>query len=65
MVCKKFSEMTPVEKVLFIGELTHACMSDDDLHDMGSSLIEIAKAKGIFNNVKINPPAPPKDDSKD
>jgi hypothetical protein len=40
-------------------------MSDDDLHDMGSSLIEIAKAKGVFNNVKINPPAPPKDDSKD
>jgi hypothetical protein len=65
MICKKFSDMTPVEKVLFIGELTHACMSDDDLHEMGESLIELAKSKGLFDNVKINPPKSIEDDSKD
>lgn len=55
MVCQKFSEKNPLDKVMFIGELTHACMNDDNLHDMGIALIEIARKKGLFDNVKIMP----------
>ncbi len=40
---------------MFIGELTHACMFDDDLFRIGNKLIEAAKAKGVFDSVKIMP----------
>ena len=55
MICKNYSELTPIEKVMFIGELTHSCMSDEELFKIGTKLIDVAKAKGIFENVKIMP----------
>lgn len=55
MLCQKFSDLNSQEKVMFIGELTHACMNDDKLKEMGDLIIEIAKNKGIFENVKILP----------
>jgi len=55
MLCKKFSDLNYLERVLFIGELTHACMNDDKLKEMGDLIIKIAKDKGIFENVKILP----------
>jgi len=55
MLCKKFSDLNSLERVLFIGELTHACMNDDKLKEMGDLIIKIAKDKGIFENVKILP----------
>jgi hypothetical protein len=55
MLCNKFSELTTREKVLFIGELTHACMNDDDLYEKGIEIIKVATAKGLFDNVKIMP----------
>lgn len=55
MICNKFSELSPFEKILFIGEITHSTMNDDDLFKMGQELIELAKEKGLFNNVKIMP----------
>jgi len=56
MVCQKFSDFSTKEKIMFIGELAHACMSDNDILDMGNALIQIAKTKGLFENVKIMPP---------
>jgi hypothetical protein len=55
MICKNYSELSPFEKIMFIGELTHACMFDDELFRIGNKLIETAKAKGVFDSVKIMP----------
>lgn len=55
MLCKSYFELSPVERILFIGELTHACMCDDELYDFGKKIIELGMAKGIFNNVNILP----------
>jgi hypothetical protein len=55
MICNKYSNLTPVDRVLFIGELTHACMGDDDLYEMGQALIDLARQKGLFDNVVIMP----------
>jgi hypothetical protein len=65
MICKNYSEMTVVEKVLFIGELTHACMSDDYLHENGITLIETARKKGLFENVKIMPSSDSQNNTND
>lgn len=62
MLCNKFTELTPKEKVIFIGELTHACMNDDFMFDMGKQIINIAENKGLFDNVKIMPES---DDTKE
>jgi hypothetical protein len=62
MLCNKFTELTPKEKVIFIGELTHACMNDDFMFDIGKQIINIAENKGLFDNVKI---MPENDDTKE
>lgn len=62
MLCNKFTELTPREKVIFIGELTHACMNDDFMFDIGKQIINIAQNKGLFDNVKIMPKS---DDTKE
>jgi hypothetical protein len=55
MICENYSELSPLERVMFIGELTHACMADDDLFNKGKELIRLGIEKGIFENVKIMP----------
>jgi hypothetical protein len=55
MLCTKFSELTPREKILFIGELTHACMNDDFMFEVGKEIIKTGTTKGLFDNVKIMP----------
>jgi hypothetical protein len=62
MLCNKFTELTPKERVIFIGELTHACMNDDFMFDIGKQIINIAENKGLFDNVKI---MPENDDTKE
>ena len=57
MICENYSELSPLERVMFIGELTHACMADDDIFNMGKELIRLGIEKGIFENVKIMPEA--------
>ncbi len=64
MICKKFSDLTAAERVMFIGELTHACMNDDDLYEKGVGLINVAIARGIFDNVIIMPTEPIENDIK-
>lgn len=55
MICNKYSYLSDTDRVLFIGELTHACMSDDDLFEMGQALIDLARQKGLFKSVVIMP----------
>jgi hypothetical protein len=62
MLCSKFTELTPKERVVFIGELTHACMNDDFMYQMEKKLIKMADNMGLFDNVKI---MPENDDTKE
>ena len=55
MISSNYLELTPLERVMYIGELTHACMNDDDLFVMGRELINLGVTKGLFTNVKIMP----------
>ena len=55
MICDKFSNLSVLERILFIGELTHACMNDNDMYEKGLEIINEAKANGFFDNVKIMP----------
>lgn len=55
MICDKFSNLSVLERILFIGELTHACMNDNEMYDKGVEIIKEAKDKGFFDNVKIMP----------
>lgn len=57
MLSDNYSNLTPFERVMYIGELTHACMCDDELFNMGKELIRLGISKGIFENVKIMPQA--------
>lgn len=55
MICKKYSDLSPFEKILYIGKLTHACMNDDSFYEMGDKIINKAQQEGVFENVKILP----------
>jgi hypothetical protein len=55
MLCKKYDELSYFDKVTYIGELLHACQSDDLLFDEGNILITKAKSMGLFNGVVILP----------
>ena len=55
MLSENYSKLTPLERVMYIGELTHACMCDDEIFDMGKELIRMGINKGLFENVKIMP----------
>ena len=53
--CKKYLELAPVEKIMYIGQLLHATQSDDVLFELGKDLIDLAMLNGVFNGVIINP----------
>jgi hypothetical protein len=55
MLCESFEKLTPKERSTYIGELAHAVMNDEDCWLLGNAIIEGAKAKGIFDTVKILP----------
>jgi len=55
MLSENYSKLTPLERVMYIGELTHACMCDDYLFNLGKEIIKLGINKGIFDNVKIMP----------
>ena len=55
MICKKYSDLSPYEKIMFIGKLTHACMNDDTYYEMGKEIIDWATTDGLFENVIIMP----------
>lgn len=55
MLCTKFSELSHYDKVKYIGELLHACQSDDFLYSIGENIIQTAKDTGLFDGVVILP----------
>jgi hypothetical protein len=55
MLCKNYEQLGHFDKVLYIGELLHACQSDDDFFNQGKSIIQSAKKMGIFEGVIILP----------
>ena len=55
MLSENYSKLTPLERVMYIGELTHACMCDDDLFNLGKEIIRRGINSGLFDNVKIRP----------
>lgn len=55
MLCKKYDELSHFDKVTFIGELIHACQSDDSFFEQGEAIIHNAKQMGLFNGVVILP----------
>lgn len=55
MLCKKYDELSHFDKVTFIGELIHACQSDDSFFKQGEDIIKNAKQMGLFNGVVILP----------
>lgn len=55
MLCEKYDRLTPVERVMLIGELLHAMQSDNEFFDKSVKIVRTAKRKGLFDNVKILP----------
>ena len=55
MLCSEYEKLTTIEKVIFIGELQHACQSDNELFEMANKLLSLAIVKGLFKNVTILP----------
>lgn len=55
MLCQKFNDLSHYDKVKYIGELLHACQSDNFLYTIGENIIKTAKDSGIFEGVVILP----------
>lgn len=55
MNCHEYSELTPPEKIEFVGKLVHACLNDSKLYQMGQRIITTAEKKGLYQGVTINP----------
>lgn len=55
MLCKKYANLSHVDKIRYLGELIHIVQNDDEFFDMGSSLINKAKSEGLLDGVKILP----------
>ena len=58
MICNHYSNLTPIEKVVYIGELIHAVQSNDRFYNLGKFIIGLAKEEGIFDGVTILPDTP-------
>ena len=54
-LCKKYEELTPFERVEFIGKLVHAVQSDDNLFFAAKCLIDTGQDLGVFEGVTIMP----------
>ena len=48
-------ELTPVEKIYYIGQLLHVCQSNEVLFKIGKDLIQSGKMRGLLDGVKIIP----------
>jgi hypothetical protein len=55
MLCKNYEELGHFDKVVYIGELLHACQSDDKFFNEGKTIIKSAKKMGLFEGVVILP----------
>ena len=57
MLCDEYTKLSHFEKITFIGQLVHAVQSDEGMFKLGQSLIEVARLKGVMDNVTILPEA--------
>lgn len=55
MLCENFENLSHYEKITYIGELLHACQSDNYFFKLGEDIIKSAKDVGLFDGVKILP----------
>lgn len=55
MCIQKYSELSIIEKRKKIGMLVHAYQNDPYFYEIADQLIELSKAKGIFEGVTILP----------
>jgi hypothetical protein len=57
-LCKSYNDLSHFDKIQFVGEILHACQSDDYLFKLGTDIIKTAKDIGLFNGVVILPELP-------
>ncbi len=55
MLCKNYNDLSHYDKVKYIGELIHACQTDNYFFELGENIIQSAKDAGVFNGVVILP----------
>jgi hypothetical protein len=55
MICEKFNQLSPNERVIYIGKLVHAVENDNILFEAGNEIIGLANDKGIFTGITILP----------
>lgn len=57
-LCKSYNDLSHFDKIQFVGELLHACQSDEYFFKLGEDIIKSAKDTGLFNGVVILPELP-------
>lgn len=55
MLCENFNNLSHYDKIKYIGELLHACQSDNYFFTIGENVIKSAKDSGLFDGVVILP----------
>ena len=55
MLCNKYEKLSHYERIVYIGELLHACQSLDSFFEQGEEIIKNAKRTGVFDGVVILP----------
>jgi hypothetical protein len=55
MLCNKYEKLSHYERIVYIGELLHACQSVDYFFEQGEDIIKNAKRTGVFEGVIILP----------
>lgn len=55
MICQKYQELNPIERVRLIGKIVHALQSNNIIFSCVVEMVEVAEKHGIFDNVKILP----------
>jgi len=55
MNCEKFMELDNVEQSLYVGQIVHSCISNNEIFEMGKKIIELGHLKGLFERTTIMP----------
>lgn len=55
MLCSKYEKLNALERVEMVGSICHAMQTDNAIFKNVQDLIALAKRKGLFDNVTINP----------
>lgn len=55
MICPEYDNLSHPEKVKLIGEIVHAIQNDSVCFAAAQSVISLAEARGLLDNVTILP----------